>query len=130
MMTNLLLMLSLACTVASAPPPVHWLPPGEVRVIAVDRECMAPLQGLTVTLHREGEPAARDARTVSGTDGRAHFEKVPAGEYTLSLEMSGFSTMSFGPFVVRADEKDNPQIPEFLAVVNPQMWVDSVEVTK
>ena len=108
---------------AASPTPVDpakvvWLDPGEVRVVVVGRDAM-PLPGVTVYLIRE---PAHESQRIMVTDpkGRAGFAGVAAGDYSIRFELSGFVSCSIGPVRMRASRDQNPQLPEFVVMMNPE----------
>ena len=96
--------------------PIVWTNPGEIRVVVVDRDGL-PVVGVTVELTAVSGPSRRIV--VSDPKGRASFDGVKAGDYVLKFELSGFATCSIGPITMRADRDENPELPEFLVMLNP-----------
>jgi hypothetical protein len=113
------------CTLAtSKPAEVLWAPPGELRAVVLDRDSV-PLRGVTVSLFASGVAAAvHQPAVTTGGDGVARFANLPAGEYVIRVELSGFAPTSIGPVTVRSPSQENPRLPEFLVVLNPIQWVN------
>jgi len=89
-------------TIASSTVALH---PGDVVIAVVTDTDSRPLPGVSVQL-REATTQPRSASSqapvqlLTDSDGRARFLLPPEGRYTLTLEMSGFLSTQFGPFVV------------------------------
>jgi hypothetical protein len=96
--------------------PIVWTNPGEIRVVVVDRDGL-PVVGVTVELAAVAGPSRRIV--VTDPKGRGSFDGVKAGDYVLRFELSGFATCSIGPITMRADRGENPELPEFLVMLNP-----------
>ena len=127
-MNALLLVLALLGSPTGLELPIRWTPPGEVAVIVLDRTNLKPVPGVTVTL-APSIPATPPRILATDSSGLARFDGVAPGDHTLTFELSGFARMQVGPFRV-GDETTNPRIPEFVAVLNPVMWVDGIHVEK
>jgi len=116
--------LVLSTLAISKPADVRWSAPGELRAVVVGRDSI-PLPGVAVTVAGTGLAAAVQRPTViTSADGSARFANLPAGEYVIRFELSGFATMSIGPVTVRSASQENPRLPEFLVVLNPVQWVN------
>ena len=59
----------------------------------------------------------------SDPKGRAAFGGVSPGAYILKFQLSGFAPSSIGPITMRAEEQENPKLPEFVVMMNPVRWV-------
>jgi hypothetical protein len=95
--------------------PVAWTKPGELRAVVVDRSGQ-PIPGVTATL-RSGTEAIRTE--VTDTKGSVAFVGLSPRDYTLTFEIAGFATSSIGPVRMRARESENPELPEFVVMMNP-----------
>ena len=99
---------------------IVWTKPGELRMVVVDRDGK-PIPGVSVELKAttDGSP---HRTMISDTKGRAAFGGVSPGAYILTFELSGFAPSSIGPITMRGEERENPQLPEFLVTMNPVRW--------
>jgi hypothetical protein len=99
---------------------IVWTKPGELRVVVVDRDGK-PIPGVTVGLKATADGLPHRAM-ISDPKGRAAFGGVSPGAYILTFELSGFAPSSIGPITMRAEERENPQLPEFVVMMNPVRW--------
>jgi|SRR5579859_2076567 len=88
-------------------------PPGEIAA-RITEDCGAAIPGVTVTLiSNDGKTYKKLA--ITPADGTVRFTDVPAGDYSLRFELSGFMTQTLGPFPVRYS-KNGPDLPQQLHV--------------
>ena len=83
-----------------------------------------PLPGALVSLHRipaPDEDSAPDQVRGTRNDGCARLDRVAVGQYTLTVELSGFATVVVGPFNRwNLTTRQSPEQPErLLVVMNP-----------
>jgi hypothetical protein len=97
---------------------VVWTKPGELHARVIDRDGQ-PVSGVTVTLRT---PERVLDTKISDSKGRVEFVGLNAGDYTLGFEISGFASSSIGPVRLRARPAENPELPEFVVMLNPVRW--------
>jgi len=75
-------------------------PPGQAEIVITTQDCQA-LPGVVVAIlpSKAGSPICEG---VSNTQGRVSFCTLPAGEVVVSARISGFKTVTAGPFRVSA----------------------------
>jgi len=84
-----LVVITLAVALGLAVPAYAQLATGNIYGMVAD-ESGAALPGASVTLKGSGAPMS----TTSGTDGRYRFLNLPPGSYTVSVALTGFSTVN------------------------------------
>ena len=95
---------------------VKWTKPGEIKIVVVDRDS-EPVPGATVVL--SDSASAHQRSVITDANGRAAFSGVSRGDYLVKVDLSGFATYTIGPFRMRADSSENPELPEFVVMLNP-----------
>ena len=92
-------------------------PRGELQLVVVS-DGQHPIPGVAVTLlHLDGTPAAKPLIT----DGLrpVTFSHLPAGQYLVRCELSGYVTTTIGPLPIEL-VKEAPRLPRELTVLlNP-----------
>ena len=96
---------------------IVWLKPGQLRATVIQRDG-TPVPGVAVELNG-GEAGSAQRVAITDPKGHAGFDDVPAGEYTLTFQLSGFATCSIGPFTMRRIASENPELPAFVVMMNP-----------
>lgn len=124
-MTALILMMAAWLSTAAPDDDVRWTPPGEVAAMVLDGPTMKPLRATTVRLTMTDNSRMAFAATTDDK-GVAKFEGVPRGTYLLTFERRGYANTHIGPFHVRSETNEVARIPEFVAVLNPLMWVEKL----
>src|ERR1700682_5513157 len=86
-----------------------------LRVVAVDAQ-ERPVVGATCSLFRTGVPAAVVASAITDEQGRATFQKISPGTYTLRVQAKGFETLTRDDVAIKDDEPS--EIRSFLSVAS------------
>ena len=95
---------------------MKWTKPGEIKIVVVDRDSEA-VPGATVVL--SDSDGGHQRPVITDANGRAGFSGVSRGDYLVKVDLSGFATYTIGPFRMRADSSENPELPEFVVMLNP-----------
>lgn len=102
----------------------QFAPPGEISMIVYETNGH-PLPGATVTLENGAHKAIKVL--ITSADGSAKFEHLPAGNYYVIAQLSGFFDQMTGPIPMVVDAP-SPRIPDKLRLVlNPgPVWIDTI----
>jgi hypothetical protein len=98
---------------------IHWSPPGAIVVNVVSRD-LSPVPGATVTVHRADGPAGDPGKALpTGPGGHVEFRGLAGASYFVTVSLSGYLEMRFGPMPVEDKNPPTVRIPEILCVLNP-----------
>ena len=92
----------------------------DIKVTVVDAELL-PLPGAVVeVLDTESDPAEprRIAHAATDAQGRAQFEELPPGRYTVRASLTGFLDTEVGPLPLTAKDLRSTEVPELMLVLN------------
>ena len=92
----------------------------DIKVQVVDTE-LQPLPGAVVEVLDAGSDPAkprRIAHAAADAEGRAQFEELPPGRYTVRANLTGFLDTEVGPLPLTARDLRNTTVPEGVLVLN------------
>jgi len=97
---------------------------GALRVTVTDSQERS-LSGASCSVLRAPDPAKIVATAVTNHEGVATFTEVPAGEYVLRVESTGFETLTKGRVVIKGSEVAEVKVVLAVAAVSAHVTIRS-----